>query len=448
MPSPRPMAYPDEVRRRAEACLVSGVSRGFNFLPEFGPLYFSSGTGSRLRDVGGHDYLDLVMGWGSLLLGHNPPVIADALRQAVETGSLFQHETVAHIELAEFVARHVPCAEKVRFTGSGLEATLYATRVARAHTGRRKILKFEGHFHGMHDATTLGLSSSPLGERRLDGTVEPTAGSAGVPDVVADLTLVVPYNDLSALESAFRAHRGDIAAVIMEPIAMNMGCIAPAPGYLAGVRQICAQDGAVLIFDEVLTGFRVGLGGAQAKYGVTPDLACFSKAFGCGLPIAALAGRADLMALLGPPGPVPMSGTNSARLLVVAGALAAMRELAQPGFYDGLEKRGQQMAQGLATVAADAGIAASAVSFGGRTSIFFGCPEPPANLRDVASGWDADFHTRVYRELMTSQHVYGFIPLPNAPDPINVTAAHSEADIEEALDKFATAVSSARRNPT
>ncbi|MFE0420387.1 aspartate aminotransferase family protein [Streptomyces tendae] len=447
MPSPGPTTSRDELRRRAEASLVSGVSRGFNLLPEFGPLYFSSGTGSRLYDVEGTEYLDLVMGWGSLLLGHNPPAIVDALQRTVEKGFLSQHETLAHIELAEFVTEHVPCAEKVRFTGSGLEATLYATRVARAYTGRQKILKFEGHFHGMHDATTIGLSSSPLGKLRPDGTVEASAGSAGVPDVVADLTVVVPFNDLSALESALAAHRSDIAAVIMEPIALNMGCVAPEPGYLAGVRALCDREGSVLIFDEVLTGFRVGLGGAQARYGVTPDLACFSKAFGCGMPIAALAGRADLMSLLGPPGPVPMSGTNSARLMVVAGALAAMRVLAEPGFHDTLEKRGQQMAQGLAAVAAEADIPASAVSFGGRTSVFFGCPEPPSNLREVAAGWDAEFHTRVYRELMTSQRVYGFIPLPNAPDPINLTAAHSEADVAEVLNRFATAVSRARRNP-
>jgi glutamate-1-semialdehyde 2,1-aminomutase len=431
-------ALADRLADRAQRVLVGGVSRGFNNLPEFGPLYVESAEGAWLRDVDGTRYLDCVMGWGSLLLGHDPAVVRDALRAALDSGFLYQQETQAHVELAELVHRHVPCADRVRFTGSGLEATLFAIRLARAYTGRQKIIKCEGHFHGLHDSGVLSNGATPPGEPMPDGTVVPGVGSAGV--LESDATLVVPFNDPDALEKAVRAHGDDVAAVILEPVALNMGCVFPTPGYLESVREITDRAGIVLIFDEVLTGFRVALGGAQERLGVVPDLACFSKAFGCGQPIAALAGRSEVMSLLGPPGVVPMSGTNSARVLSVVGTLAAMRTLAEPGFHPRLAALNDRMVAGFTEVLTDAGVPGHVVGCGGRISVFFGLAEPPRTFRELSRAWNRDYHVKVYRRLMSHERVYGFIPLGLAPDPINLSVAHGDREQEELLDRFASAV--------
>jgi glutamate-1-semialdehyde 2,1-aminomutase len=430
------------LRARADKVLVSGVSRGFNNLPEFGPFYFTSGSGPYLEDVDGNQFIDYVMGWGSLLLGHNPPVIREALGRALDGAYLYQHETPAHIELAELVQRSVPCAERVRFTGSGLEATLFAIRLARARTGRQKILKMEGHFHGLHDYLVYSTGSTPLGQQRPDGTIEPVVGSAGAPEAIDDFVVVVPFNDLDALESAIAAHGPELAAVLLEPIALNMGCVRPDPGYLQRLREVTRDAGILLIFDEVLTGFRVALGGAQELYGVQPDLACFSEAFGAGMPIAALTGRAEVMELLGPPGPVPMSGTNSARALSVVGALASLRELRTPGFHVRLGELNDRLVHGLRRATADAGVPAFVDGCGGRIGLYFGLDRAPRNLRDIAGAWNVEYHTRVYRRLVSEEALYGFNPLGNAPDALNVTIAHSEKDLDETIDRFARVVGS------
>jgi glutamate-1-semialdehyde 2,1-aminomutase len=433
------------LRERAARTLPAGVSRGFNWLPDIGPLYFASAHGPYLRDVDGNEYIDYVVGWGSLLLGHDPPAMRLALRGRLDDGGfLHQYETEAHLELAELVCECVPCADRVRFTGSGLEATLFAIRLARAYTGRQRIIKFEGHFHGLHDHTAFATCSTPLGAARPDGSIEPVAASAGLPDSFADLVMVVPYNDIDALVNVINEHPGEIAAIIMEPIALNMGCIGPAPGYLEGVRSISREAGIVLIFDEVLTGFRVALGGAQEFCGVVPDLACFSKAFGCGMPIAALAGRADLMDLLGPPGPVPMSGTHSARLLSVVGTLASMRELMAPGFYDRLQALNDRLVLGLRDVLSDASIPAVVDGWGGRVTAYVGLTQRPRSLRDVAAAWDGEFHAALFRTLVLRERIYGFLPLGNAPDPLTLSAAHSEQDIDQTLERFASALRATR----
>lgn len=428
----------EDVRKRALRTLPGGVSRGFNLLPEIGPIYFSGAHGPYADDVDGVRYLDYIMGWGSLLLGHDPEPIRAALEGAIRSGGfLAQYETDHHIELAELLKRCMPCAEKVRFMTSGLEATQYAIRIARAHTGREKIVKFEGHFHGLHDTVMFNTGGSDrLGQMGEDGQVEPLPGSAGIPLSASALTVVVPYNDVQALESALAAHRGEIAGVIMEPIAMNMGCIVPAPGFLEAVRRRVTEEGAVLIFDEILTGFRVGLQGAQGMYGVTPDLACFSKAFGCGMPIAALAGTAALMEHAGPPGDVPMSGTHSARVLSVIGTLAATRVLMEDGFYEELDARNEEMVQGLRECLKAADVPGQVQGIGGRIGLYIGLTKSPQNLRDVATHWNQRFHRELFRRLILEEQVYGFLPLVLVPDAINLSVAHEHSHIEETLERF------------
>ena len=423
-------------RRRAEQVLAGGVSRGFNFLPELGPIYFKEADGARITDLEGARYLDYVMGWGSLFLGHDPPAMRQAILEQMTGGFVHQYETTQHIELAEALCECVPGAQTVRFASSGLEATSYAIRLARAVTRRNKIIKMEGHFHGLHDQVLFGTAASPLGRVLGGGAIEAIPASAGIPPEVSDLTLVLSFNDIAGLEEAVFRHRDQIAGIILEPIALNMGCVRPDPGYLQAVSEISRKHDIVLIFDEVLTGFRVALGGAQDLYGVTPDLSCFSKAFGCGMPIAALSGRRDLMSHLGPPGDVPMSGTHSARMLSVAGTLAAVKELRKPGFYEHITRLNDALVEGLRSVAAEFGVPAFVDGLGGRVALYFGLTERPRNMRDIVREWNRRYHVEVYRRLVLEEKVYGLAPLPWTPDPLNISAAHSLQDIAETVDRF------------
>ena len=252
---------------------------------------------SRFRDVDGNEYIDMFIGSGANFLGHGHPAIRAAVEEALEIGVICNGETEHHARLAAMIADAVPCAEKVRFANSGTEATMGAIRVARAFTGRPKILKFEGHFHGMHDYLWHNCAAR-AGELRADGTVAPVPDSGGIPDAMAGLLVVAPFNNPEAFDSAIRAHGDDLAAVIMEPVSYNMGCVPSGAEFLREVRRACSQRGIVLIFDEVLSGYRMCRGGAQEHYGVTPDLCTLAKALGGGVPIAALCGRTEVMSVL------------------------------------------------------------------------------------------------------------------------------------------------------
>jgi glutamate-1-semialdehyde 2,1-aminomutase len=322
------MLRSEELFQSAQKHFIGGAGAGGRYNPLLKrPLYVTRGRGSRFWDVDGKEYIDFFTGSGANFLGHAHPAINEGIRQALEVGIICNGETEYHSRLAEMIAEAVPCAEKIRFANSGTEATMGAIRIARGYTGKPKVLKFEGHFHGMHDYLWYNCSTA-IGEERADGTVSPLPDSEGIPAAMADLVVVVPFNDIEAFDRAIAAHRHELAAVIMEAISYNQGCIPASPELLRHVRKTCDDTGIVLIFDEVLSGFRMCRGGAQQYYGVTPDLCTLAKALGGGVPIAAVAGKSEVMSVLNPGGRTGMSGTYTGHLTAVMPAIACQKEIA------------------------------------------------------------------------------------------------------------------------
>ncbi len=340
------------------------------------PLFIAHGEGPYIWDVDGNRYVDYVLSWGPLILGHAHPKVVEAITRAAESGTSFGAPTRAEIELAELVVDMVPSVEMVRLVNSGTEATMSALRLARAVTGRDKIVKFVGCYHGHVDAllvragsgvATLGLPDSP-------GVTQGTAGD----------TLVAQYNDLASVESLFEQYPEEIAAIIVEPVAGNMGVVPPAPGFLEGLRALCDRYGALLIFDEVMTGFRVHLGGAQALYGVRPDITTLGKVIGGGLPVGAYAGPREIMEYVAPVGTMYQAGTLSGNPLATAAGLATLRILREPGVWPTLVSRTQQLAAGIARAAEAAGIPIVQTQVGTMFSLFFMEGEQPRSWNDVS----------------------------------------------------------------
>jgi glutamate-1-semialdehyde 2,1-aminomutase len=327
----------------------------------------------------------------------------------------------------------------VRLANTGSEATLHALRVAREVTGKSKIIKFEGHFHGLNDYLLYGVDCSPfLGEELEHGAIKPVPGSKGLPDdALSPLIIVLPFNDLEALQLTFEREGRNIAGVILEPIALNIGCIAPDPGFLQSLREICDAHGALLIYDEVLTGFRVARGGAGELFGVPADLICLGKALGCGMPVAALAGRREYMEVLTPKGEVQMAGTNTGRHMTVRGTLAAVRTMSQPGFYDHLRSLNDRAVDGCRNLFERYGIPAYVEGYGGRIGVFLGAEERPRNFREVVQTWNRPFHVACYREAYYRKGLFGFLlPLGVCPEPITLSAAHTPSLIDETLNRL------------
>src|ERR1700744_6008507 len=315
------------------------------------PPFLVRAEGAYLWDADGNRYLDYFGSWGPMILGHAHPLIVEAIQQAAQRSASFGASTAAEADLAELGISAMASIEKMRFVNSGTEATMSAIRVARAFTNRRYVIKFEGSYHG-HSDGLLVKAGSGLATFGL-------AGSAGVPQEIARWTLPLPFNDLEAVEQAFAQHRDEIACVIVEPVAGNMGCVPPAAGYLEGLRRITREHGSLLIFDEVMTGFRLALGGAQEVFGIDPDLTCLGKIIGGGVPCAAFGGKARMMDLLAPLGPVYQAGTLSGNPLAMAAGIATLRYLTDHSVevYGGLEKQSAVVAKGIAAAARDAGIA-------------------------------------------------------------------------------------------
>ncbi|MBA2321361.1 MAG: glutamate-1-semialdehyde 2,1-aminomutase [Deltaproteobacteria bacterium] len=374
---------------RARKVIPGGVNSPVRAYRAVGgdPPFAARGEGVTLIDEDGNRYLDLVCSWGALLLGHVDPTVHEAAVTAAARGSTFGAPTEAEIVLAERIVERVPSMERVRLVSSGTEATMHAIRLARGVTGRSKIIKLDGHYHGAHDAVLVNAGSG-VATFGIPGT-------PGVPDEVAALTLVAPFNDLDALDALFAANPGQIAAIILEPVAGNMGCIPPRPGYLEGVRALCDRTGALLVLDEVMTGFRVASGGAQALFGVRPDLTTLGKIVGGGYPLAAYGGRADLMGQLAPDGPVYQAGTLSGNPVAVAAGIATLDQLT-PALYAHLERIAARIEAGIGDAVARKGCSMHRV--GSMFTVFF-CPEAPRDYTEAKKA-DREAFGRFFRHAL------------------------------------------------
>ena len=431
-----PSSTPGSSRRlfaRARRVLPGGVNspvRAFKAV-QSQPPFIARGTGAHITDVDGRRYVDYVMSWGPLIHGHAPAGLTKALVTATKRGTSFGAPTALEVQLAERVCSLVPSIERVRFVNSGTEATMSALRLARAATKKDKIVKFQGCYHGHADpllvqagsgALTLGVPTSP-----------------GVTKATAANTLVANYNDLESVKRLFRIHRRKIAAVIIEPIAGNMGVIPPQKGFLEELRELCDQSGVLLIFDEVISGFRVALGGAQTIFGVKPDLTCLGKIIGGGLPVGAYGGRADLMAHIAPDGPVYQAGTLSGNPLAMTAGAWTLSRLSER-LYHQLTKLGAQLAEGLAEVASEAGVPLHVNRFGSMVTPFF-TNRPVRNYRSAT-----DANTMLYGVFFRSMLRRGVYPPPSQFESWFLSAAHSAHDIERTIDAARLAMRAVARS--
>ena len=407
--------------QRAQIVIPAGVNSPVRAFGSVGgtPPFLQRGRGAQVWDADGRAYVDYVGSWGPLIVGHAHPDVVAAAQQAAERGLSFGAPTEQEVELAELLCRIVPSLEQVRLTSSGTEATMSAIRLARGHTGRHKIIKFEGCYHGHVDALLVKAGSGAL-----------TFGqpsSAGVPPAAAADTLVLAYNDESALEETFARESTAIAAVIVEPVAGNMNLVAPRPGFLETLRRLCTRHGAVLIFDEVMTGFRVALGGAQELFGVTPDLTTLGKVIGGGLPVGAFGGRRDIMRAIAPLGPVYQAGTLSGNPVAVAAGLATLRLIQAAGYFDRLAATTRALCTGLTGAAQEHHVAFSATSVGGMFGIFFR-PTPPESFAEVLQ-CDRESFGRFFHAML----VAGIYLAPSAYEAGFVSSAHGEAEIARTI---------------
>jgi glutamate-1-semialdehyde 2,1-aminomutase len=384
------------------------------------PFFIDRGEGSRIYDIDGNAYIDYVGSWGPLILGHAHPDVLAAIGEAAARGTSFGAPTERETEMAALVCERMPSVEVVRMVNSGTEATMSALRLARGFTNRSKILKFEGSYHGHADAllikagsgvATLGLPDSP-----------------GVPAGVAEHTITVPYNDPASLTLAFERYGEEIAAVIIEPIGGNMGVVPPLPGYLETVRAVTNQYGALLIFDEVMTGFRVHLHSAQGLYGITPDLTCMGKVIGGGLPVGAYGGRRDIMERIAPSGPIYQAGTLSGNPLAMAAGITTLRLLGQPGVYEALERKGARLEEGFARNAREFGIPSTINRVGSMVCPFF--TETRVVDYETAKTSDLERFSRVFGRLLDR----GVSIAPSQFEGLFVSLAHTDEDIERTIE--------------
>ncbi len=407
--------------KEAQRYLPGGVNSPVRAFQAVGgdPLFISKGTGSRIYDADGASYIDYVCSWGPLILGHAHPQVVAALKEAAARGTSFGAPTALEVELARALVEVVPSLELVRLVNSGTEAAASALRLARAYTGRPLIVKFVGCYHG-HVDSLLIKAGSGVGTLGLPDSPGVTLGTARD-------TLVLPYNDLVPVQEAFAARGGEIAAVILEPVAANMGVVLPRPGFLEGLRELTAHAGALLIFDEVITGFRLGLGGAQAYYGVIPDLTILGKIIGGGLPVGAYGGRREIMELVAPLGPVYQAGTLSGNPLASAAGLATLDVLRQPGIYNRLAERGKELREGLARLAAAVGVPVKVQGLASLFTVFF--TEEEVWDYELAASCDRQ-RFRQFFHLLLQNGVY-FPPSPL--EACFLSLAHTAEDLAATL---------------
>ncbi|MDP2815360.1 MAG: aminotransferase class III-fold pyridoxal phosphate-dependent enzyme [Rectinemataceae bacterium] len=426
----------DDIFQKAKNYMVGGVSAGGRYHRVLQkPLILESADGCIMKDVDGREWIDFHSCSGATLLGFNHPSMREALQKSLELGFFINFESPYHTELAEQVSRMLPCAQKVRLANSGTEATLAALRLAREYSGRRKVIKFEGHFHGMHEFVFYNWHNK-LGAVESSGEIQKIRDTAGMVPELDDLLIVIPFNDIEVFEKTVKAHRGEIAAVIMEPIMYNAGCIEPRPSYLQRVREITKKENIVLIFDEVLSGFRMGRSSAQGYYGVTPDLTTLGKVLGNGMGIAALAGSDEVMRHLNPIGPVVMSGTYTSPLMGVMAGLAGLKVLDQPGFYDRLNSNANYFYGRVNSLFRSTGLKGILLGLGARFGLFFGLDHATYDYREAASLYRPKSGRR-FVELATGSGMYfhdygdGLTPMHSG-----ITSAHSKEILDVALGKI------------
>jgi glutamate-1-semialdehyde 2,1-aminomutase len=410
---------------QAANSLLPGASLGSFYIPEKDDMVVERGRGSRVWDMNGRQFIDYVLGSGPMVLGHAHPEVVAAVKAQIEKGATFYALNEPAIRLAEKIVAAAPCAEAIKFCGAGAEATFYALRLARGATGREKILKFEGGYHGHHDYAMMSVWP-----RRLDAFPTPCADSAGIPQDVQASVLVAPFNDLATTTAIMERHKDDLAAVIVEPLSRMLE---PVAGFLEGLREVTRRLGAMLIFDEVVTGFRVAWGGAQELYGVIPDLACYGKIVGGGLPLAAVAGKRDLIELANPrkkgaPDYAYISGTLNGNPVSCAAGLATLAVLERPGAYDRLRAVGDMLRAGLRDIAARLGLPAQVLGTGPLANIYF----TPGPVVDYRSSLRAD--SRIIQQLGGELLARGV--LANLAAKMYLSLAHSEADIGATLQAF------------
>ena len=383
------------------------------------PRFLVRGAGARVFDVDGNSYLDYVGSWGPLILGHAAPPVVAAVQAAAAQGTSFGAPTPGELELARVLCAALPGVEMVRLVNSGTEATMSALRLARGATGRPRVIKFDGGYHGHADSFLVAAGSGVL--------THAIPGSPGVPPEIAGLTISLPYNDLEAVRQAAGRYPGEIAAIIVEPVAGNMGVVPPAPGFLAGLRQICDTAGILLIFDEVITGFRVAWGGAQELYNVRPDLTCLGKIIGGGLPVGAYGGRRDLMSQMAPTGPIYQAGTLSGNPVAVAAGRATLEALSEPGVYAELEEKGAWLARELAQAASRQGVPLTINRVGSMLTAFF-TPGPVTNLEEARQ---ADLGR--FRQFFQGMLGAGISLPPSQFEAWFISRAHTRQDLQDTV---------------
>lgn len=410
-----------ELFLRAQEFIPGGVNSPVRAFASVGgrPIFIRQGKGSRIYDEDGNSYIDYVCSWGPLILGHAHPDVVDAVKSAVENGTTFGAATALEVELAEMIVEAVPSIEMVRLVNSGTEALMSAIRLARGFTGRDKVVKFEGCYHG-HSDSLLAKAGSGI-------TTFGLPDSAGVPASLTSDTFVLKYNDLETVEKLASSAGDEIACIVIEPVAGNMGVVQPEEGYLQGLREICNRYGIVLIFDEVITGFRLAYGGAQELYGVNPDLTTLGKIIGGGLPVGAYGGRRDIMECVAPVGPVYQAGTLSGNPLAVSAGIATLKLLQDKNVYNALFEQANLLRQGLALAATDSGINVQINSVGSMMTVFF-TDEP---VTDYASAKKAD--TQRYAKFFHGMLQRGIYLAPSQFEAAFVSLAHSRQDIEDTI---------------
>jgi len=411
----------DEMFSRAKKVIPGGVNSPVRACKSVGcdPLFIKSGQGAYVQDVDGNEYIDFVSSWGPMILGHAYPAVTRAIQSAAVNGTSFGAPTPAEIDLAAMVVEAVPSIEKVRFVNSGTEATMSAIRLARGYTKRNIVVKFDGCYHGHADSFLVKAGSGLL--------TLGIPGSPGVPEEIVRNTLSLPFNNLDVLENAIREKADDIACVIVEPVAGNMGCVPPVPGFLEGIRRITREKNIILIFDEVITGFRLAYGGAQQHYGIIPDLTCLGKIVGGGLPVGAYGGRADIMDCIAPDGPVYQAGTLSGNPLAMAAGIATLKELQNDGVYERLEVNALKFAEGIEKIGKMTGVHIQLNRVGSLLTHFF-ADEP---VYDFESALKADTvqYAKHYQQMLNG----GVYLAPSQFEVAFLSLAHTEEHIDKAL---------------